>query len=218
MAWDALAISLKVSLAAAVAVAIVGTLLGRHLSRRRYRGRLLVDAVVMAPMFLPPTVLGYYLTLLVRRRSPIGEVLALADVEVMFTWWGAALASAIVALPLMVRSARIAFDAIDRQLEDAAAIDGAGRWSTFAHIVFPVARKGLLGGVALAFARAIGEFGATLMVSGSIPGRTQTMPLAIYEAFSLGDDRTALILSLILTVVSLIVIMTSLALGGENSV
>lgn len=216
MTWTPLAISLKVALLATCIVAVVGTLLGRHLARRRYRGKALVDALVMSPMFLPPTVLGYYLTMVIRSRSPLGRFLASMDIEVMFTWWGAALASGVVALPLMVRSARIAFESVGRHFEEAAAIDGASRWATFAHIVLPLARNGLVGGIALTFARAIGEFGATLMVSGNIPGRTQTMPLAIYDAFTLGDDNTALLLSVILTAVSVVVVVISLSLGGDT--
>ena len=216
MIWSALAISLKVALVATGVVAVVGTLCGRHLARRRYRGRALVDAVLMLPMFLPPTVLGYYLAMVIRPKSPIGGLIESAGIELLFTWLGAALASVVVALPLMVRSARIAFESVGRQYEEAAAMDGAGRFATFFHIVLPLARNGLFGGVALAFARAIGEFGATLMVSGNIPGRTQTMPLAIYEAFTLGDDNTALLLSLVLTGVALVVVFISLSLGGDT--
>lgn len=213
---DALLISLKVASVATIIIALLGTLIGRHLARRRYRGKDLVDAATMLPLLLPPTVLGYYLTVIFGRRAPLGSFLASIGIEFTFTWLGAALASAVVALPLMVRASRSAFEGVDRDLEAAAAIDGAGHWGTFFHISLPLARNGLMGGVALAFARAAGEFGATLMLSGNIPGRTQTMPLAIYDAFTLGDDAAAMMMSLLLTGVSLVVIVISLRLGSNG--
>lgn len=213
---DALLISLKVASVATLVVALFGTLIGRHLARRHYRGKNIVDAITMLPMLLPPTVLGYYLTIVIGRRAALGSFLASIGIEFTFTWYGAALASAIVALPLMVRAARAAFEGVDRDIEFAAAIDGAGHWRTFLHITLPLARNGLMGGIALTFARAIGEFGATLMLSGNIPGRTQTMPLAIYDAFTLGHDGDALLLSLVLTAVSLIVVVISLRLGSNK--
>lgn len=212
---DALFLSLAVAFAATVAVALGGTLLGRYLAKRRSTAADLIDGLASLPLFLPPTVLGYYLTILVGTKSPAGKFLASFGIEFTFTWLGAALASGVVAFPLMVRSARIAFEKIDREMEEAAALDGAGRFQRWRYVLLPVARSGLAGGVVLAFARAIGEFGATLMLSGNIPGRTQTMPLAIYEAFTLGDHRTAAILSGILTGVSLLVVIIGLRLGRK---
>lgn len=212
---DALFLSLLVAVSATAAVAVSGTLLGRYLATRHHGLADLIDALASLPLFLPPTVLGYYLTLLVGTRSAFGKFFASFGIEFTFTWLGAALASAVVAFPLMVRSARIAFEKIDRDMEEAAALDGADRFRRWRHILLPMARSGLAGGIVLAFARAIGEFGATLMLSGNIPGRTQTMPLAIYEAFTLGDDRTAAILSGILTAVSLVVVVTGLRLGRK---
>ncbi len=214
--WNALWLSLKVALVATFFVAVIGTFVGRHLARRRYRGKELLDAVTSLPLFLPPTVLGYYLTLLVGRRGALGGFLESIGIEFIFHWSGAALAGAVVAFPLMVRAARIAFQAVDRDLEDCAALDGAGRADTFFRIALPLARNGLMGGVALTFARAVGEFGATLMLAGNIPGRTQTMPLAIYDAFTLGDDEAALTMSLMLTGVSLVVVVGSLWVGERG--
>jgi molybdate transport system permease protein len=212
----ALLLSLLVAASATLVVALTGTLLGRWLSRRHHPLSDLVDGLASLPLFLPPTVLGYYLTLLVGRRTFIGGMLSDIGIEFTFTWLGAALASAVVAFPLMVRSARIAFEGIDRSLEESAALDGATRLGRWSHIVLPLARGGLAGGIVLAFARAVGEFGATLMLSGNIPGRTQTMPLAIYEAFTVGDDATASALSLLLTVISLVVVFVGLRLGRDR--
>ncbi len=214
--WNALWLSLLVAAVASVVVAVIGTALGRHLAVRRYRGKELIDAFSSLPLFLPPTVLGYYLTVMLGRRSVLGSYLAEIGIEFTFTWLGAALAGAVVSFPLMVRAARIAFEGMVPELEESAGLDGASRWQTFWHITMPLARSGLIGGVVLAFARAIGEFGATLMVSGNIPGKTQTMPLAIYEAFVTGEDEVALMLSLILTGFSLVVVLIGLQLGRKR--
>lgn len=214
---DAMFLSLVVALTATAAVGLFGALLGRYLAKHRHSKADLIDAFASLPLFLPPTVLGYYLTILVGTQSTVGKFLASVGIEFTFTWLGAALASAVVAFPLMVRSARIAFERIDRQMEEAAALDGADRLQQWRYILLPMARSGLAGGIVLAFARGIGEFGATLMLSGNIPGRTQTMPLAIYEAFTLGDHRTAAVLSAILTGVSLLVVLIGLRLGRKET-
>ncbi len=213
---DPLLLSLLVASTATLVVGVSGGLLGRWLALRRNVGADLIDGLASLPLFLPPTVLGYYLTLLVGRRAPLGTFFSVFGIEFTFTWLGAALASGVAAFPLMVRSARIAFEGISQEVEDSAALDGAGRLARWRYILLPLARGGLAGGVVLAFARAIGEFGATLMLSGNIPGRTQTMPLAIYDAFTLGDDRTAAILSTILTAVSLVVVLIGLRLGRKK--
>ena len=214
---DALLLSLLVASFATVAVALLGGLLGRWLAVRRHAWGDIVDALASLPLFLPPTVLGYYLTILVGRQSIVGQFFAGIGLEFTFTWLGAALASGVVAFPLMVRSSRIAFEGITQEIEDSASLDGAGGLTRWQYILLPLARSGLAGGIVLTFARAIGEFGATLMLSGNIPGKTQTMPLAIYEAFTLGDNETAAILSMILTGVSLVVVFVGLRLGRRGS-
>lgn len=214
---DALLLSLSIAAVASVAVGLLGGLLGRYLAQgadRGYGSRAdVLDALASLPLFLPPTVLGYYLTLLFGRSGPFGEALGGLGIEITFTWAGAAIAGAVVAFPLMVRSARIAFSSIDPELERAAELDGASRWNRWRYIILPLARSGLIGGLMLSFGRAIGEFGATLMIAGNIPGRTQTLPLAIYEAFTLGDDEAATIMAVILTGVSVVVVFVGLRRG-----
>ena len=214
MILDALSISLKVSLVATFLVAIVGTLLGWLLARGRFRGREALDSALTLPLVLPPTVTGYYLLLLFGRRGLLGGPLHEATGWTLaFTWYAGVLAATVVSLPLMVKSARAAIESVDIDLEFAAATLGAGRWETFRRVTLPLARRGLLAGSVLAFARAMGEFGATLMIAGSIPGRTQTMPLAIWEAVASGDDPEARVLVIVLTAVSLLMILLVARMG-----
>jgi molybdate transport system permease protein len=205
---SALSLSLLVAALATVLVALLGTWAGWTLARRSFRGRELLDALLHLPLVLPPTVTGYYLIVLLGRRGWLGASLYdWTGWAVPFTWVACVLASATMALPLMVRSARVAFEQLDRRHELAAATLGHGRLTVFLRVVLPLARRGLLAG------RALGEFGATLMLAGNIPGRTQTMPLLIYEAVATGQDRVALWMSLLLTGVSVLVILAASRLG-----
>lgn len=210
MIGSAFRLSLLVAALATLLVAVTGTLAGWLLARRPFRGRELLDALLSLPLVLPPTVSGYYLIVLLGRRGLIGGPLFDATGwSVPFTWLACVLASAVLAFPLMLRSARVAFEEIDRRHELAAAALGHGRWSIFLRVVMPLARRGLIAGTVLSFARAVGEFGATLMLAGNIPGRTQTLPLAIYEAVATGEDRKALVMALLLTAVSVAVIVSA---------
>jgi molybdate transport system permease protein len=209
MIRDALLLSLKVSLAATAVVAVVGTLLGWLLARGRFRGKETLDAILTLPLVLPPVVTGYYLLMLLGRRGVLGDPLHQATGwTIAFTWVGAAVAAGVVSLPLMTKSARAAIE-----YEFAAATLGRGRWETFRSVTLPLARRGLLAGVVLSFARAVGEFGATLLLAGNIPGRTQTMPLAIWEAVAGGDDPRARALLALLTLLSLAVIVAVARIG-----
>ena len=167
------------------------------MSRRVFPGRSLVDAACTLPIVLPPTVLGYYLLLAVGRRGVFGPLLASWGIKLVFTWQGAVLAATVVIFPLIYQSARAAFEGVDRNLENAARSLGAGELQIFFKVSMPLARKGIIAGTLLAFARGMGEFGATLMIAGNIPGRTQTLALAIYDAFSAGNDAEAAFLSAI---------------------
>lgn len=204
MAWSALKLSLLVASLATLIVALLGTAAGWLLARYRFRGRALLDALLMLPLVLPPTVSGYYLIVLLGRRGWIGGPLERwTGWSLPFSFAACVLAASVIALPLMVRAARAAFEALsDEQLTAAAAL-GRRPITVFVRVALPLARRGLIGGLMLAFARALGEFGATLLLAGNIPGRTQTLPLALYEAALMGNDRMALLLALLLTAISL---------------
>jgi molybdate transport system permease protein len=218
MILAALRLSLTVALAATVLVAAAGTLAGWFLARARFRGRETLDAVLNLPLVLPPTVTGYYLIALLGRRGLLGAPLYRATGwSVAFTWCACVAAASVMAFPLMVRSARVAFEGIDPRHEIASASLGRGRAAYLFRIALPMARRGLASGVVLAFARSIGEFGATLMLAGNIPGRTQTLPLAIYDAVVAGEDRTALALSALLTAVSVGVMLAAGRLGRRRA-
>lgn len=210
-AWTALSLSLKVALAASALAGTLGIALGLALARLRFRGRNLLDATLTLPMVLPPTVLGYYLLVVLGREGPIGHWLEAAfGLRLVFTWQGAVVAASVVALPLVFKAARAAFEAVDPQFEQAARVLGVGETAVFLRVTLPLAWRGILAGLLLAFARALGEFGATLMLAGSIPGQTQTMAIAIYEAVQAGQDHTA---NLLVGITSLTCIAVLLAAG-----
>ncbi|PYT07143.1 MAG: molybdate ABC transporter permease subunit [Acidobacteria bacterium] len=214
MILPALRLSLLVSLQATLLVALAGTGAGWLLARRQFRGREVLDALFNLPLVLPPTVTGYYLLLLIGRRGPIGgPLLRLTGLSLTFTLAACVLAASVMAFPLMARSARVAFEELDRRHEIAAATLGHGPASAFFRVAVPLARRGLAAGVVLSFARALGEFGATLMVAGNIPGRTQTLPLAVYEAVFSGQDARAAVLALLLTAVSVAAMLAVGSLG-----
>ena len=184
--------TLRVSLTATLLVAPLGIALGSVLARRSFRGKSLVETFVALPLVLPPTAIGYVLLTLFSRSGILGERTLGFDPDVLFTWRAAVLASAVVALPLVARTARTAFEEVDPRLELMARSLGLSRTRTFLGVTLPLARRGLLAAVALGFGRALGEFGATVIVAGNIPGRTQTLALAIFSEIQLGDTDAAL--------------------------
>jgi molybdate transport system permease protein len=207
MIWPALKLSLVVVSLATIVIGVAGTALGFLFAKRTFRGKDLLDAVFTLPMVLPPTVTGYYLIVLLGRRGPLGRPLyQLTGWTVTFTWVAAVIATTVVALPLMIKSARAAIESINADYEIASCLMGKSEFETFFRITLPLASRGILAGLILSFARAFGEFGATLMLAGNIPGRTQTMPLAIYEAVVAGEDERAKWLALILTGISVVVV------------
>ncbi len=218
--WVPLALSLKVAGWATAINTVLGVAAAVALSRWRSPLRDLVDAVLTLPLVLPPTVLGYYLLVLVGRRGVFGEWLSSMGIELVFTWQGAVLAATIVAFPLVLKSARAAIEGVDPQLEHAARVLGVSETGIVFRVTLPLAVRGIAAGVLLAFARALGEFGATLMVAGNLPGRTQTLSVAIYEAVQAGDDDTANLLVLVtsLTCVLLLVIAGRLVPGTRQPV
>lgn len=213
---DALALSVRVALLATTLTAALGIPLAYVLARRSFRGKTLVDLLVTLPLVLPPTVTGYYLIVLLGRRGWLGAPLyATTGWTVTFTWVAAVIAAAVMALPLLVRTARAAIESVDRDLEKAAYTLGRPEWRTALEVTLPLARNGILAGLVLAFARALGEFGATLMLAGNIPGKTTTVPLAIYTAVQVGESGEAVVLVAALTALSCLVLLVAGRLGAR---
>lgn len=186
--WTALWLSAKVAVGAVLAVALPGIFLGWLLARKNFRGKVLLEALVVAPMVMPPVVTGYLLLLLFGRNGVIGRRF---NLQLTFTWQGAALAAAVMALPLMVRAVRLAIELVDRRYEEAASVLGYSPWRVWMQVTLPLAHSGILAGLLLAFARSLGEFGATMTFAGNIEGVTQTLPLAIYSALQMPGGEAA---------------------------
>ena len=179
-------------------------------AKREFWGKEVLDALLTLPVVLPPTVLGYYLLVLLGRRGPIGSWLeTYFGINLIFTWQGAVIAASIVAFPLVYKSARTAFEGVSRSYEDASRVLGKNEVQVFFLVTFPLAIRGILAGSMLAFARALGEFGATLMVAGSLPGKTQTLSIAVYEAVQAGNDQIANFLVVVTSIVCVLVLVTS---------
>ena len=205
-----LLLSVKVAGWATAITLVTGVLVAWWVARRPFRGREVFDALMTLPMVMPPTVLGYYLIVLVGRRGGFGGWLHdHLGVTLMFTWQGAVIAAAVVAFPLVYKAARAAFEEVPRQTENAARVLGASEWKVFYRVSLPLAWRSILAGAMLAFARALGEFGATLMVAGSIPGKTQTLSIAVYEAVQAGEDGVANFLVIVTSVVCVLVLVGS---------
>lgn len=209
-AWVALALSLKVAGWATAIDLVAGIAVGYALARLRFPGRDLIDALLTLPMVLPPTVLGYYLLVVIGRHGWLGAWLQTTfSVNLIFTWQAAVIAASIVAFPLVYKPARAAFEGVDHQLENAARVLGISESAVFFRVTLPLAWRGILAGLLLAFARALGEFGATLMVAGSIAGKTQTLSIAVYEAVQAAQDDTANLLVAITSVVCMAVLLSA---------
>ena len=203
-------LTLKVALLATLLAGVAGIGLGWWMARRRFAGHTLVDALLMLPMVLPPTVLGYYLIVLIGRNGVLGQYLdRWFRINLMFTWQGAVIAASIVSLPLIYKAARAAFEDVDSRFAHAARTLGAGELEVFVRISLPLATRGVAAGLMLAFARAMGEFGATLMIAGNLPGKTQTLSIAVYDAVQAGNDAQALWLTLLISVVCMVVLVAS---------
>jgi molybdate transport system permease protein len=210
MDWFPLILSLKVAAVATLLATLVGVALGWVFARKQFPGSSLLEAACMLPLVLPPTVIGYAILVAAGRRSPLGAWLRThLDYTIIFSWHGAVVASAVVALPLVLKSASAAFAGVDRSLEAAASTLRQSAFSVFMRVTLPLAWPGILAGTLLAFARAMGEFGASLMVAGSIPQQTQTLSMAIYDAVQAGQDDRALLLVLVTSVLSIAVLVLS---------
>lgn len=209
-------LSLRVASIATLLSTVLGTSLGYLLAEGRWRGRSFVETLVTLPLILPPTVLGFYLLVVLSRQSVLGTwIERITGVPLVFTWQAAVVAATVPALPYVVRTARAAFESLDPSIREAASLDGAKGLPRLVLISLPLAKRGIMAGVTLAFARALGEFGATLMVAGNIPGRTRTMPIAIYDAVQAGAYDLAGVLVAILTGVALLVLLLAGRLGAH---
>lgn len=212
-----LLLSLKVAGWATFFAAVLGIGLAYGLSRWRSSWADMADSILTLPLVLPPTVIGYYLLVLLGRRGWLGAFLSDLGIELVFTWQGAVVAATVVAFPLVLKAARAAFEEVDHALEEGAQVLGIGGWGIFFRVTLPLAMRGIVAGVLLAFARALGEFGATLMVAGSIPGQTQTLSIAIYEAVQGGNDDVANTLVMVTALTCIAVLWTASRLAPDRS-
>jgi molybdate transport system permease protein len=207
---SALWLTLKVAGVATLFAMALGVAFGLFIARTRWPGRRWLESLLTLPLVLPPTVLGYYLIVLLGRNSALGGWLAEhLGIELMFTWQGAVIAATVVAFPLVFGAARAAFEEVDAHLEKAARVLGAGEIKVFLQVSLPLAMRGIGAGTMLAFARAMGEFGATLMIAGNIPGKTQTLSLAVYDAVLTGNDAQANALVLLMSVLCIVILVVA---------
>lgn len=208
MDWSPVLLSLRVGLTALAFVFVLGTLAARLMSRRHFAGRDVVDGLLVLPLVLPPVVTGFLLLLLLGRNGPVGRFLETTlGIRLLFTVHAAVIAAIVVAFPLMYQSAKAAFQTVDTRLEDAARTLGAGEARVLLTVTLPLAWPGLVAGTVLSFARALGEFGATVMVAGHIPGETTTVPLAIFFLADAGEMRQAGIYALIISAISMVLVV-----------
>ncbi len=216
MDWSPLAISLKTSLAATALAFFPGVLAARLVTRQSGRLRAVLDGVFTFPMVLPPTVLGFLLLMLLGKHGPLGSLLARAGIHLIFTWVAAAIAGSVIAFPLIYRTVRGALEQIDPAVVHAARTLGLAERALFWRVLMPIALPGTAGGLVLAYARVLGEFGATLMVAGNIPGKTQTIPVAIYFAVEGDNAPLAFVWVGIIASISVVAMFLLNALGGEK--
>lgn len=206
--WSPVFLSLRVAALATIIVMIFGTVIGRVLARSSRRYKVLLETIFLLPMVLPPTVIGFFLIIIFGNNSPVGKwIESLFQQSIMFTSWAAVIASTIVSFPLMYQSAKTGFSIAKEQIEDGARDLGASEYQVFVHVTLPLAFPALLSGMILSFVRALGEFGATLMFAGNIPGKTQTIPTAIYMAIDASNMQLAWTLVIITVGMSLIFLL-----------
>ncbi|GEK34034.1 molybdate ABC transporter permease subunit [Kurthia sibirica] len=206
--WTPLKLSIETAFVAGIIVLVVGILLGKWMAKRQFKGKLLFETVLLLPLVLPPTVVGFLLIILFGKNSFAGDFIVwLFHAPIMFTWWAAVIASIVVAFPLMYQSTKTGFEGVDEDIENAARIDGAKEWQVFFFISIPLASKAIISGAILSFTRALGEFGATLMFAGNLPGKTQTAPLAIYMAIDSGNMTLAWSLVISMIAISFIMLL-----------
>lgn len=205
--WFPVSLTLWIAAISSLLVLLSGVTIAYVFARRNFRGKRLAELFVTLPLVLPPTVTGYILVVLMGKNGFLGQLIfKMIGTGIMFTWQAAVIAAYTVSLPLMVKTAQAAIESVDREIEYAAYILGRTELETALLITLPLAKRGILAGLVLSFARAVGEFGATLMLAGNIPGKTNTMSISIYSAFQAGDNELAQVLVLILILMSLLAI------------
>lgn len=215
--WRIILFTLGVCALSTAIITPIGLSLAYLLARKRWRGKTLVEAIVTVPLVIPPVATGLILLKLLGRRSAFGGFLhEHFGADIVFTWRAVVIASAVMSFPLLVRAARVGIEGVDRDLEDVARVFGASSLRVFFSVTLPLAGRGIWAGIVLAFARAIGEFGATILVAGNIPGKTTTLSLKIYEAVQLGNDATAWRLVAICVLISFAAVWTSQRLANRS--
>ena len=213
--WSPLWLSLRVASIATVLSLSVGLAAGWALTRWQFRGKNLAEALVTAPIVLPPTVLGYYLLVRLGRSSPLGELYeALFGGPLVFTWQAAVAAACLHAIPLLIRAARAAFEGVSRNVENAARSLGASEWRVFLRVTLPLSKGPVAAAAVFAFARSLGDFGVTIMIAGNIPGKTQTMAVAIYDAVQSGQSQLATALVIVMSALAIVVLYAIGKAGG----
>ncbi|MCR8747012.1 molybdate ABC transporter permease subunit [Romboutsia lituseburensis] len=205
--WSPLIISLKTAFLATFITFVIGIIASYFMSNYKGKYKGLIDGLLTLPLVLPPTVVGFFLLLVVGKNGVVGKFLLQFDVTIIFSWWATVISAIVVAFPMMYRTSRAAFEQIDVNMISAARTLGLSEWKIFYKIAIPLAWPGIIAGIVLSFARALGEFGATLMIAGNIPGRTQTMPVAIFFAVEGGDMTKAIMWVLIITFISICMIL-----------
>lgn len=215
--WPPVLLSLQVALLASVVAAVLGIAAAWWMAKKPFRGKTLLETLFMLPLVLPPTVVGFLLLIALGRRGWLGRLAESVFAEpIVFSPWAAVIAAIVVAFPLVYQTMKTGFDGVDRALEESARSAGAGEWAVFRYITLPLAGRSVLTAYILGFARALGEFGATLMVAGNIPGRTQTIPTAIYVAVDAGNQTMAWALTIGIVIISFILLLLTGRLRKRN--
>lgn len=205
--WSPVRLSIQIAGITGILVFILGIMLARFMAKKRFKGRVILETVFLLPLVLPPSVVGFLLIVFFGKNGTLGQIIEkVFNQPIMFTWWAAVVASTVVAFPLMYQSAKTGFEGIDEEIENAARVDGAGEWKLFLLVSLPLAGKSILTGAILSSARALGEFGATLMFAGNIPGQTQTIPTAIYIAMDSGNMTLAWLWVAVIIAISFIML------------
>ncbi|WP_144550681.1 molybdate ABC transporter permease subunit [Peribacillus simplex] len=205
--WSPVRLSIQVAGLSGILVFILGIIMARMMAKKQFKGRVLLETAFLLPLVLPPSVVGFLLIVIFGKSGVLGQFIErVFDQPLMFTWWAAVVASTVVAFPLMYQSAKTGFEGIDEEIENAARVDGAGEWRLFLNVSLPLAVKSIVTGAILSSARALGEFGATLMFAGNIPGQTQTIPTAIYIAMDSGNMTLAWLWVAVIIVISFLML------------